>query len=136
MQTSFVDTFNKRQKDKRPSFSQMFSKYLKRKSFIHLLAFYIFKFLKKKSHLFTYLLFMLFFLVCKFLHKKKMFEIPLIASYTLLLLKLRFNIFLQPSTCHTTKTNCVKFWTVDPEICSIFIFQKIVWEQFSTTFCV
>ena len=62
----------------------MFLKYLKRKSFSHLFAFYIFKFLKRKSfiHLFA---FYVFVCVCKFIHKKKKFKIPLIASYTQLL---------------------------------------------------
>ena len=27
-------------------------------------------------------------------------------------------------------TNCIKLWTIDPEICSIFIFQKRVWDYF------
>ena len=45
-------------------------------------------------------------------------------------LQLSFNIFRQPSTWHTIKTNCIKLQTIDPEICSILIFQKRVWEQF------
>ena len=50
----------------------MFLKYLKRKSFIHLFAFYIFKFLKRKSftHLFT---FHAFFVCLNFFIKKKKF---------------------------------------------------------------
>ena len=63
IQTSFVDAFNKKQKDKRPYFFYMFLKYLKKKSFIHLFVFYA-------------------FFVCKFLYKKNKFEIPLITSYT------------------------------------------------------
>ena len=43
--------------------------------------------------------------------------------------QLGFNIFRQPLTWHTIKTNCIKLQTVDPEICSIFIFQKRFREQ-------
>ena len=45
-------------------------------------------------------------------------------------LHLRFNIFGQPSTWHTIKINSIRLWPIDPEICSILIFQKSVWEQF------
>ena len=46
-------------------------------------------------------------------------------------LQLSFNIFRQPSTSHTVKLNCIKFQTIDPQICSILNFQKRVWEQFN-----
>ena len=29
---------------------------------------------------------------------------------------------------HTVKTNCIKFEAFNPEICSILIFQKMVWD--------
>ena len=45
-------------------------------------------------------------------------------------LQLSFKIFRQPSIWYTTKTNCIKLQTTDPEICSILIFQRRVWEQF------
>ena len=45
-------------------------------------------------------------------------------------LQLNFTIFRQPSNKHTIETNCLKLYTVDPEICSILIFQIRVWEQF------
>ena len=45
-------------------------------------------------------------------------------------LQLSFNIFRQPSTCHTIKRKRIKLQTINPEICSIFNFQKRVWDQF------
>ena len=45
-------------------------------------------------------------------------------------LQLSFKIFRQPSIWYITKTNCIKLQTTDPEICSILIFQRRVWEQF------
>ena len=47
-------------------------------------------------------------------------------------LQLSFNMFQQPATWHKMKTNSVKPQTIDPEIeiCSILIFQKMVWDQF------
>ena len=45
-------------------------------------------------------------------------------------LQLDFTIFRQPSNQHTIETNCLKLYTIDPEICSILIFQIRVWEQF------
>ena len=45
-------------------------------------------------------------------------------------LQLDFTIFRQPSNQHTIETNCLKLYTIDPEICSILIFQIKVWEQF------
>ena len=45
-------------------------------------------------------------------------------------LQLSFNIFRHPSTWPTIKPNCIKLQTTDPEICSIFVFQKRVWEQY------
>ena len=45
-------------------------------------------------------------------------------------LQLSFNIFWQSSTWHTIKTSCIQFQTTDPDICSILIFQKRVWEQY------
>ena len=74
----------------------MFLKYLKRKSFIHLFPFYIFKFLKRKSfiHLFTFYTFYAF-LNFSIKKKKRNSEIPLIASYTLLLSFFNYrNLFL------------------------------------------
>ena len=44
--------------------------------------------------------------------------------------QLDFAIFRQPSNQHTIEANCVKLYTIDPEICSILIFQMRVWEQF------
>ena len=44
--------------------------------------------------------------------------------------QLNFKIFRQPSTCHARKTNCIELKTTDPEIYSILIFQKRVWKQF------
>ena len=41
-----------------------------------------------------------------------------------------FNIFWQPSTWHTINTNCVKLQTIESVICSIWIFQKRILEQF------
>ena len=45
-------------------------------------------------------------------------------------LQLDFTIFRQPSTQNTIETNCLKIYAIDPEICSILIFQIRVWEQF------
>ena len=56
--------------------------------------------------------------------KKALYEVKAIG------LQLIFNIFRQLSTWHTIKSNCIKLQTIDPEICSILIFQKRVWEQF------
>ena len=39
-------------------------------------------------------------------------------------------IFRQPSTCHAIKTNCINLQAIDPEICSILIFLKRVWDSF------
>ena len=43
---------------------------------------------------------------------------------------LAFTIFRQPSSQHTIETTCLKICTIDPEICSISIFQIRLWEQF------
>ena len=43
---------------------------------------------------------------------------------------LQLNIFQQFSTWHTIKTYCITLKTIDPETCSILIFQKKIWEQF------
>ena len=56
--------------------------------------------------------------------KKALYEVKAIG------LQLSFNIFQQSSTWHKIKTNCIKLQTNDPEICSILIFEKRVWEQF------
>ena len=45
-------------------------------------------------------------------------------------LQLSFNTFRYPSTWHTIKTNSMRFQTIDPEICSILIFQEKVQVQF------
>ena len=45
-------------------------------------------------------------------------------------LLLSFNIFRQPSTWHTRKTNCIKLQTTDPDKGPIFIFQESFWKQF------
>ena len=45
-------------------------------------------------------------------------------------LQLSFNIFRQPSTWHTRKTNCIKLQTTDPDKGPIFIFQESFWKQF------
>ena len=45
-------------------------------------------------------------------------------------LQLSLNIIRQFTTWHTIKTNCIKLQTTDPEICSILIFYKRVWDQF------
>ena len=37
-------------------------------------------------------------------------------------LQLSSNIFRYPSTWHAIKTNCIKLWTIDQEICSISYF--------------
>ena len=37
-------------------------------------------------------------------------------------LQLSFNIFRWPLACHKIKTNCKKLSTVEPEICTFFIF--------------
>ena len=47
-----------------------------------------------------------------------------------------FNIFWKSSTWTCNKTNCMKFWTVDPEIYSILIFKKVSGTSFPTTFYV
>ena len=44
--------------------------------------------------------------------------------------QLDFTIFRYPSNQHTIEINCLKLYTIDPEICSILIFQIRVWEQF------
>ena len=41
-----------------------------------------------------------------------------------------FTIFQQPSNQYTIETNCLKLYTIDPEISSILIFQIRAWEQF------
>ena len=51
-----------------------------------------------------------------FLKKKALYEVK--ASG----LQLSFNMFREPLTWHAIKTNCVKLWTIDPEIYSFFIF--------------
>ena len=43
-------------------------------------------------------------------------------------LQVSFNTFQQPSTSLTIKTNCIKPYPFDPEICSILIFQKSIWN--------
>ena len=48
---------------------------------------------------------------------------------------LHFIIFRQSSTEHTIKPNYIELSTNDPQICSILIFQKRVWEQFFNIFC-
>ena len=45
-------------------------------------------------------------------------------------LQLDFIIFRFPSNQHTIETNCSKLCTIDPEICSILMFQIRLWEQF------
>ena len=47
-------------------------------------------------------------------------------------LQLNFTIFQQPSNQHTIVKICLKIYTIviDPKICSVFIFQIRVWEQF------
>ena len=47
-----------------------------------------------------------------------------------IVLQLDFSIFRQPSNQHTLETNCLKLYSVDPEICSMLIFQIRVWKQF------
>ena len=44
-------------------------------------------------------------------------------------LQLSFNIFRQFSACDTIKKSCLKLYIIDPEVCSIFIFQKRLQEQ-------
>ena len=44
-------------------------------------------------------------------------------------LHLSFNIFQLPSTWHTIKTNYIKLYITDLEICSILTFQKSVYES-------
>ena len=43
-------------------------------------------------------------------------------------LQLGFIRSREPLTCNTVKTNCIKLQTIDPEICSILIFQERVWD--------
>ena len=43
-------------------------------------------------------------------------------------LQLSFVILRKSSTCHTIKINCIKLQIIDPEICSILIFQKRIWD--------
>ena len=51
-------------------------------------------------------------------------------------LELDFTIFPQPSNQHAIEINCLKLYTIDPEICSILIFQIRVCEQFlQNIFC-
>ena len=50
------------------------------------------------------------------LFEKALFEVK--ASY----LQLCFNIFQLPSTWDGTKGNCIKLYTIDPDICSVLIF--------------
>ena len=45
-------------------------------------------------------------------------------------LQLDFTIFRQPSNQHTIEKNCLKLYPVDPQICSILIFQIRAWKQF------
>ena len=45
-------------------------------------------------------------------------------------MQLSFNHFRQSSTQQTIKTKYIKLQNVDPEICSILVFQKTVWEKF------
>ena len=40
-------------------------------------------------------------------------------------LQLSFIIFCQPLTWHAIERNCIKLQAIDPEICSILIFQRI-----------
>ena len=58
------------------------------------------------------------------LFKKALYEIK--ASG----LQISFNIFWQSLTWRTIKTDCIKLQTIDPEISSILIFQKTIWEQY------
>ena len=44
-------------------------------------------------------------------------------------LQLSFNIFRLPSTWHTIKTNYIKLYITDLEICSILTFQKSDYES-------
>ena len=45
-------------------------------------------------------------------------------------LQIDFTVFRLPSNQHTIETNCLKLYSIDPEIWSNLIFQKRVWEQF------
>ena len=45
-------------------------------------------------------------------------------------LQLDYTTFRQPSNQHTIETNSLKLYTIDPEICSILIFQIRIWEYF------
>ena len=38
--------------------------------------------------------------------------------------------FTESSNQHTIETSCLKLYPIDPEICSILIFQLRAWEQF------
>ena len=55
--------------------------------------------------------------------KKSLYQVKTIG------LQLDFNIFRQPLNQHARETNCLKLYTIDPEICSTLIFQIRVWEQ-------
>ena len=44
-------------------------------------------------------------------------------------LQLSFNIFRYPWTWYTIKTKCIKLQTINPEIYSILIFQKSIWDK-------
>ena len=45
-------------------------------------------------------------------------------------LQLDFTIFRQPFNQHIIEPNCLKLYTIHPEMCLIFVFQIKVWEQF------
>ena len=44
-------------------------------------------------------------------------------------LELSFNMYCQPLTWHTIKTNYSELQANDTHICSILIFQKKIWDQ-------
>ena len=45
-------------------------------------------------------------------------------------MQLTFNLFRWPSTWYIMEINCLKLQTIDPEISSVLIFRKKVWQQF------
>ena len=60
-----------------------------------------------------------------------MFRQRSMSCYTCLVLYLHgFNHFRQSSTWQAIKAKYIKLQNIDPEICSILIFQKRAWEQF------
>ena len=46
------------------------------------------------------------------------------------ILQLIFSVFRQLSNWDNIRTNCIKLQIIDPEICSILIFQKRIQDQF------